>query len=554
MNSDTLYVIERPYQEVVDDIVTSIVGGVVNEPIIFDLKEDLYPLAKRASDVRGITGLLREDSEFVPHTFQKLVDFVFSPTDNAVIWQKSKAATWPADETVFYVDYFQPAGIGRSPLSDINVGSVTRTLSEAIGREIATVYQQIKAAYLSGFVDTATGQSLDFVVAILGVKRKTGEFAAGTVTFSRNPAAGEGNITIPEGTVVSTKKGDASFVTVELRTLQRGQARIDVPVRATIAGPEGNAASGAITTLAQPILGIGSVTNFEATAQAASEETDEQLRARAKAVIRGAGKATIAALINAIGGQSAKLVEVTDPNSAVSDPNGPPGKRQPPGTVALLVETEPEHFSSVQGAVEETRAAGVLTMLVARYVFFKPRIRVGLNAAVAASGEAKLKGEIIAAMQKYVDGLTAGQPATGEELLKAIGSVKEVNIKKTKIVDVIAQKSDLGQTGPEPVLDIVLNTVKEVLAPTPGAAPPGPSVFPEQALRDALTDALFSAPSTVPAIPRKTDRSLVQGPSGQPATDAEIEAGTFQVSATPDGEQGWVVLNAGEDDLRLEQP
>lgn len=552
MNADTLYVIERPYQEVVDDIVTSIVGGVVNEPIVFDLKEDLYPLAKRASDVRGITGVVREESKFVPHTFQKLVDFAFSATDNAVIWQKTKEATWPADETVFYVDYFQPAGASRSPLSDINVGSVTRTLSEAIGREIATVYQQIKAAYLAGFVDTATGQSLDFVVSILGVKRKTGDFAAGTVTFFRQSDAGEGNITIPEGVVLSTKKGETSFVTVELRTLQRGQARIDVPVRSRIAGPDGNAASGAISALSQPILGIGSVTNFEATAQAAAEETDEQLRARAKAILRGAGKATIAALINAISGQPAKLVEVADPNSAVSDPNGPPGRRQAPGTVALLIETEPEHFPSVRGAVEETRAAGVLTLLVARYVFFKPRIRVGLKAKVAASGEPKLKAEIIAAMQTYVDGLSAGQPAKGEELLKAISGVKEVNITKTKIVDVIAQKSDLGQAGPEPLLDIVLNTIKEVLAPTVGATPCPP--LPEQALRDALAAALFSAPSTVPAIPRKTDRSLVQGPSGQPATDSEIEAGTFQVSATPDGEKGWVVLDASEDDIRLDPP
>jgi hypothetical protein len=218
----------------------------------------------------------------------------------------------------------------------------------------------------------------------------------------------------------------------------------------------------------------------------------------------------------------------------------------------LLIETEPEHFPSVRGAVEETRAAGVLTLLVARYVFFKPRIRVGLKAKVAASGEPKLKAEIIAAMQTYVDGLSAGEPAKGEGLLKAISSVKEVNITKTKIVDVIAQKSDLGQAGPEPMVDIVLNTIKEVLDPNVGATPCPP--LPEQALRDALADALFSAPSTVPAIPRKTDRSLVQGPSGQPATDTEIEAGTFQVSATPDGEKGWVVLDASEDDIRLDPP
>jgi hypothetical protein len=139
----------------------------------------------------------------------------------------------------------------------------------------------------------------------------------------------------------------------------------------------------------------------------------------------------------------------------------------------------------------------------------------------------------------------------GEELLKAIGTVKEVDIKKTRIVDVIAQKSDLGQ-GPESLLGIVVKTVKDVLAPTDATAPASPPAIPEEALRNALTAALFTAPSTVPNFPRKTDRSLVQGPSGQPATDAEIEAGTFQVSATLDGEKGWVVLEASEDDLRFE--
>ena len=56
MNADTVTLIERPYQEVVDDILTAMVGGVVNEPIVFDVKEDHFPLSRVASDVRGITG------------------------------------------------------------------------------------------------------------------------------------------------------------------------------------------------------------------------------------------------------------------------------------------------------------------------------------------------------------------------------------------------------------------------------------------------------------------------------------------------------------------
>ncbi|MCZ7627059.1 MAG: baseplate J/gp47 family protein [Candidatus Methylomirabilis sp.] len=311
MNPDTINRFERPYQEIVDDILTAIVGGVVNEPIFFDLKETFYPLSQRAADVRSITGTWDKRH----YTFQKEVDFIFSEGDNAVVWQPG--ATQPDDETIFYVDYFRPESQSRSPLSDINVGSVTRTLSEAIGREIATVYQQVNRAYLSGFIDTAEGQALDLVVSILGVKRKTKEFATGLVTFFRDPAAGDGNVSLPEGIALSTAKGDATFVTTDLRTLQRGQARIDVPVRAGDGskGEAGKVKAGEITKLSQPITGIARVTNFEATVLGAEGETDEQLRLRAKARLRGLGKATLAALANAIFEGRAKLAEVWDPNS-----------------------------------------------------------------------------------------------------------------------------------------------------------------------------------------------------------------------------------------------
>lgn len=548
MNADTVNLIERPYPEIVDDILTAIVGGVVNEPIFFDVKEDRYALAQKAEDVRSVTGTLAVsdpagETRLVHHAFQKSVDFVFSLDDNAVIWQQGAAR--PEDETIFYVDYFRPASASRSPLSDINVGSVTRTLSEAIGREVATVYQQIKQAYLAGFVDTAKGQALDLVVSILGVKRKTKEFAVGLVTFFRDPAAGDGNITIPEGAVLSTDKGEATFVTVEPRTLQRGQVRIDVPVRAGGAskGDAGVVAAGAITKLAQPIIGIARVTNFEATVLGAEDETDEQLRARAKSVLRGLGKATLAALANAIFENRAILAEVFDPNS-------PPAKATPPGTVTLLIETEPERFPSLQAAVEQTRAAGVKTTLVARYVFFKPRIVARLTTTgVTAAGKDKIKTQIIEAIQKYVDGLSAGDPAKGEELLKAIKSVKEVSQKKeeTKIVDVIAFQSDLARPGAETVVSALLAAIDVVLA-GPAAADPATR---STALIEALSGVLVEASPLVPTGQRKPNRDLVQGPTGQRATDAEIEAGQFQVAAVVAGEKWWVVLDVEPADIVL---
>ena len=465
MNSDTYALIDRPYQEVVDDILTAIVGGVVNEPIFYDLKEDLYRLSQPAQDVRGITGT--RDGQH--QAFQKTIDFLFSEGDNAIVWQVGGQR--PDDETVFYVDYFRPNA--TSPLTDINVGSVTRTLSEAIGREIATVYQQINLAYLSAFIDTATGKSLDFVVAIFGVKRKTKDYAIGSVTFFRDPAAGDGNIAIQEGTLLRTTKGEATFTTTQPRVLQRGQVRIDVPVRAGDAfkGQVGIRKAGEITELAQPLTGIARVNNFEATILGSDDESDDDLRARAKVRLRGLSKGTLFALYDAVFEQRAKVAETWDPN-------GPPTKQTDPGSVVLLVESEPERFPDLRAAVEQTRAAGVQATLVAHYVFFKPRIAAKLTGGLTAAGKDKVKDDIIAALQAYVDTLSAGEPAKGEDLLNAINKAKGVS--KSKIVDVMAWRSDIERPGPEFLADALLKTIR--------TAPAGGDVALRAALLATLTD------------------------------------------------------------------
>jgi hypothetical protein len=485
VNPATLTLIERPYLEVVDDILTAMTGGVVKEPIFFDVKELLYSLSRPARDIRSITGT-RDRQRF---TFQKEVDYHFSIGDNAVVWEPGRG---PDDETTFYVNYFVPDTL--SPLTDINVGSVTRTLSEAVGREIATVFQEINAAYLAGFIDTASGTSLDLVVSILHVERKTKDYAIGLVTFFRDPAAGDGNITIPPGTRVSTSKGEASFVAVDLRTLQRGQSRIDVMVRADEAskGPKGVVEAGTITTLAQPITGIARITNLDKTFLGADDETDDALRARAKAALQGLNKATLAALVRVVFEARANLVEVWDPN-------GPPNRLSEPGRVALLVQATPDRFTMVQAGVNETRAAGVRSTVVAKYVYFKPRIVLTIASALTAAGKVKLVGQVIEAIQTYANGLAAGTPAAGADLIKAIANTaKEIgDAKNVRIVDVIAWKSDVG----------------EAAAGTTGA----------------------------PTEQRIPDRSLVQGPGGGRATDEEIEAGTFQVSSTVNG-AAWTLV------------
>ncbi len=529
MNQPTVTLIQRPYQEIVDDVLTAIVGGVVNEPIRYDLKRDLYPLSEPAKGIRGITGL----HEGKAYAFLKEIDYVFNEGSKAVEW--SENGTRPDDDTDFRVDYFRPNS--RSPLTDINVGSVTRTLSEAVSREINTVYEQINLAYLSAFIDTATGRSLELVVAILGITRKTKEFAVGLETFFRQAGAA-GNITIPEGTILATTKGDVIFETTQPRTLQQGQVRIDAPIRATIdfKREKGKVAAGAISQLLQPIVGITRVTNFDVTFLGTDDETDEELRLRAKAALRSLGKATLAALQRVVLEGGGKLAEVWDPDGA-------PDHRSDPGSVTLLIEAEPERFASLNTAVQETRAAGIQALVISRYVFFKPRILATITRGLTAAGKLQVVDELIAALQGYTDGLSSGQPAEGQAMLKALKDVEDVV--DVKIVDVLVWRSDLGRPAQATLVDGIANAV---VASRAGGAPDD-----LDALKLIITSTLQETPPLVPTNTRIPDRSLLQGPDGQPATDAQIESGDFRVVATVGSDQWWVVLDMEPADVVVEE-
>ncbi len=403
---------------------------------------------------------------------------------------------------------------------------MTRTLGEAISREVAIVYQEVNAVYRSAFIESAEGKSLDHVVAILDVQRKTKEFARGLVTFFRDPAA-KGTITIAVGTVLLQSKGDARFETTEQRTLQRGQARIDVPVLAAVGGQAGLVDAGKIDTPLAPIEGINRVINFEPTILAAEDETDAELRARAEAVLRALGKATIMSLIRVILEGRGSPVEVWDANSSGV-------KRSQPGTVTILVEAQPERMPALLGVVDETRAAGVLATLIARYVFFKPRLELTITPGLTPDGQNKVVTQVIQAIQSYVDGLSSGDDAQGKEVIKTVKGVADVQ--DVTVADVVTSRSDLGNLGAQTLVDAVLQAV---------------AAGTDDASRRAAVAAAIGAeaPTLVPTGNRIPDRSLIQAADGSPASDAQIEAGDFKIAATIGADKWWVVLDMEPTDV-----
>jgi hypothetical protein len=210
--------------------------------------------------------------------------------------------------------------------------------------------------------------------------------------------------------------------------------------------------------------------------------------------------------------------------------------------VTLLVECEPESFSDLQSAVQGTRAAGVQATLVARYVYFKPRIVAQIASGLTASGKVKVLEEIIAALQTYVDGLASGDPAEGQELLKAVTEVEDVSKKGTNIVDVMTWRSDVGQPGAESLVEAILAAIQST------------STGDAAALRTAISEVVSETTSSlVPTERRIPDRSLVQGPEGGRATDEQIEKGEFRVVATVDDEKWWVALDIEQADILLKE-
>lgn len=167
---------KKSYEEIRDAILAQITRGIVNERHIYDLDRTKYKLAntpvKSIVKVEGLVNGAR-------HIFREGVDYRLA--SDMLEWLPN--GDKPDDKTPFYVNYIFGAPSG---ITDINPGSVTRTIVEAISREIEFLYEQLNKVYLAGFIDTASGSALDLVVSLLGISRKPPEHATGKVTFGRS--------------------------------------------------------------------------------------------------------------------------------------------------------------------------------------------------------------------------------------------------------------------------------------------------------------------------------------------------------------------------------
>ena len=216
----------RTYPEIVDNLLTSMIGGVAAEAHPFPPSASppfSHALQKpAASSVVSVYGT-RNDESFL---FETGTDYALSDDGLTVAWQEG--ARLPDDGTLFHINYV-PRNAG-SAANDIHVGSVMRTLSDSVGLEIARLYAELEAVYDAGFIDTASGRSLDNVVALLGVERVVAGRFSGDVEFER-ASGSRGDIHLPAGTRILTADGNVEYETTLAVTLLNGQNTVRVVAR-----------------------------------------------------------------------------------------------------------------------------------------------------------------------------------------------------------------------------------------------------------------------------------------------------------------------------------
>jgi len=293
----------EPYGVFVDDLVSSLTGGVTREAFRFLPEQRPFRLAAGTALLPAtvrVHGLVAGDF----HRFVAQQDF--DVADGVIVWREdpdatpATGATWPDRATLFWASYERTPDAQAPPrLTDRNPGSIVRTLADSFAREFAVVSMQLDSVYDAAFVDTATGRDLDQLAALVGLTRRTQEFASGELVFSRSSPA-SADISIVEGTLVSTS--DAPAVTVETSvdaTLRSGTLSVAVPVRSLVSGGAGVAPANTLTVVHRPILGITAATNPQPLAFAA-QETDEMLRRRMKRALQSGGRSTVDALMGAV--------------------------------------------------------------------------------------------------------------------------------------------------------------------------------------------------------------------------------------------------------------
>ena len=347
----------RTYDELVRDLLTTLTGGTASEAHqvpaegLSELLFEARPV-RRLSHMMGSVEVGEEQIRyrFTERDFELIRASSFTDASPAYDGVRFGSGQVPAPSSVLIVNYY-PVRLGLTPINDVNVGSVVRTLLETIAREQALQYQQLQHVYDSAFVDTATGTGLDNVAALVDVRRLKRRHPVGKVKMTRRPGS-SGEVSIAVETAVTDGTGNR-YLTTDPATMLTGQSTIEVWIHGESPATE-TVEAGKLTVLERAIAGVDRVTNEAATFRATEDETDDQLRGRARVAIHGAGRGTLDAIRAGL-----EALEFVSAVNLAERPDGVPGTLR---VDVALTEDTAFNRSVVGRRLDEVRPAGILVM------------------------------------------------------------------------------------------------------------------------------------------------------------------------------------------------
>jgi uncharacterized phage protein gp47/JayE len=499
----------RTYPEIARDMLTTLTGGTVRESLTVPAGDALLvPDKLRARPVRRVSHLEGRTivgtgarAQEVPYRFTAADFELISSTgdeDNKDSIRFRENGRKPIPGSVITVNYY-PVQTDPVPLTDLNVGSVTRTIVETIARELATTYQHLDFIYRSAFLQTAEGDPLDKVVALVGVSRLPTGHPVAKMRFGRQPGVA-GSITIPSGTPV-TDDGGNRYLTLADVTMEPNETTREVLAGGETAGTA-EVEEGALNRLEVVIAGISSVTNIQPARRLTAPETDDELRRRARNALHGELRGTTDALkfgLRSVPGVKDVVVEEA--------PNGVAGE------VRLQIaysDPTPETKARVAQRIRELRAAGI-RVLDAEAGSFPVVVQADLRLSGASLPGPELRAVqegVESRVSEYLSSLPPGGVARRAKILQAA-------MQDDRVVDAAIRLVPAGQ---EPVEEVTLpsGNVMQVAHPFTFTAP----VFEDAA----------AAPATTSTVGATLPIHLAPGVTLQQASDAIIAALTAHLS------------------------
>ena len=326
------------------------------------------------------------------------------------------------------------------PGTDLNI---LLAAAAAVGDE---VINQVANVAIASFLDSAAGVDLDrLVFDRYGILRKSAAPALGTVQFTTNTAT-VASFSIPANTQLSTSSGNVFQTTIEQVFPVGVTGPISIPVRSLLAGANQQTKPGTIVNIVSRISGSPNdlfVTNAEATAGAADDETDDQLRERAKNFFVNARRGTKSAIEQAAlafqGVVTAQLFEVLDPLGRPARVTELVVADQYTDVLATLNQSSPSYdaqsnalATAVFNSLEDVRPAGIyVDVKVAKVALIAIQLALTFDADTNIQ-ETEIQAR--AALVNYTNSLRPGDKWVYDDAIDALRSVLGLTVLGSEIV------------------------------------------------------------------------------------------------------------------------